>query len=79
MHGLDDIAGIFEFRASCCTRGGELILKPHCSNNARAHSFACCRVNCWNDLPESTRNARSLSSFKHRVAKYHASKLLMVF
>ena len=71
VHGFDDITGIFEFCVNSCTRGGELnILKPHSNNNVRAHSFACRHLNCWNELPETTRNAESLSSFKRLVAKF---------
>jgi len=62
---------------------GELkIFKPHSNNNVRAHSFACRHANCWNELPETTRNAESLSSFKRLVAKFDFSnffsKLLIV-
>ena len=60
-----------------CTRGGELkIFKPHSNNNVRAHSFACRHVNCWNELPETTRSADSLSSFKRLVAKFDFSNFL---
>ena len=83
VYGFDDTTGIFEFRVNSCTRGGELkIFKPHSNNNVRAHSFACRHVNCWNELPETTRNAESLSSFKRLVAKFDFSnffsKLLIV-
>ena len=61
-------------RVNSRTRGGELkIFKPHSDNNVRAHSFACRHVNCWNELPETTRNAESLSSFKRLVAKFNFS------
>jgi len=33
-------------------------------------------VNCWNELPETTRNAKSQSSFKRLVAKYDFSNFL---
>ena len=51
------------------------IFKPHSNNNVRAHSFACRHVNCWNELTETTRNAESLSSFKHLVAKFDFSNI----
>ena len=72
VHGFDDITGIFEFRVNSCTRSGELKIF-NSNNNVRAHSFACRHVNCWNELPETTRNAESLSSFKHLVAKFDFS------
>ena len=75
VHGFDDITGIFEFRVNSCTRGEELkILKPHSNNNVRAHSFAC-----RHELPETTRNAESLSSFKRLVAKFDFSNFLANF
>jgi len=72
-----------KFRVNSRTRGGELkIFKPHSNNNVGAHSFACRHVNCWNELPETTRSADSLSSFKRLVAKFDFSnffsKLLIV-
>ena len=80
VHGFDDTTGIFEFRVNSCTRGGELkIFKPHSNNNVRAHSFACRHVNCWNELPETTRNAESLRSFKRLVAKFDFSNFLVNF
>jgi len=80
VHGFDDTTGIFEFRVNSCTRGGELkILKPHRNNNVRAHSFACRHVDCWNELPETTRNAKSLCSFKRLVAKFDFSNFLVNF
>ena len=49
------------------------------NNNVRAHSFACRHVNCWNELPETTRSADSLSSFKHLIAKCDFSNFLVNF
>ena len=68
------------FIINSCTRSGELkIFKPHSNNNVRAHSFACRHVNCWNELPETTRNAKSLSSFKRFIAKFDFSNFLVNF
>jgi len=78
VHGFDDTTGIFEFCVNSCTRGAELkIFKPHSNNNVRAHSFACRHVNCWNELPETTRSAESLSSFKRLVATFDFSNFLV--
>ena len=80
VHGFDDTTGIFEFRVNSCTRGGELkIVKPHSNNSVQAHSFACRHVNCWNELPKTTHNAKSLSSFKRLVAKFDFSNFLVNF
>jgi len=40
------------------------LVKPICHNNARQFSFACRRIDAWNDLPVNVVNALSLSSFK---------------
>jgi len=55
---------IINFRTDSQTRGDFKIFKPQCKINARAFSFAARHVNCWNALPNSVRNAPSLSSFK---------------
>jgi len=41
------------------------LVKPRCSNNARQFSFACRRIDSWNDLLANVVNALSLSSFKN--------------
>ena len=57
---IDD--SFFSFTINSQTRGK--VFKPQCTNNARAFSFSCRRVNCWNSLPDSVRCAPSLYSFK---------------
>jgi len=49
------------------TRGHNYkLVKPICHNNARQFSFACRRIDAWNDLPVNVViNALSLSSFKN--------------
>jgi len=38
------------------------LVKPICNNNARQFSFACRRIDAWNDLPVNVA-VSSLSSF----------------
>jgi len=59
---IDD--SFFSFTINSQTRGKLKVFKPQCANNARAFSFSCRRVNCWNSLPDSVRCAPSLYSFK---------------
>jgi len=48
------------------TRGHSYkLVKPMCNNNARQFSFACRRIDAWNDLPVNVVNALFLSSFKN--------------
>jgi len=41
------------------------LVKPICNNNAHQFSFACRRMDAWNDLPVNVVNALYLSSFKN--------------
>jgi len=41
------------------------LVKPICNNNARQFSFACRRIDAWNDLPVNVLNVLSLSSLKN--------------
>jgi len=40
-------------------------VKPICNNNDRQFSFACRRIDAWNDLPVTVVNVLSLLSFKN--------------
>jgi len=41
------------------------LAKHICHNNTRQFSFACRRIDAWNDLPVNVVNALTLSSFKN--------------
>jgi len=60
------------------TRGHKLkVIKPSCINNARAFSFACRRVDCWNSLPADILTL-SLSLFKVKLNCINFSKYLFI-
>ena len=61
-----DASDFFEFsQHDICTRGHNFkIVQPACNNNARAFSFACRNVKCWNALPSYVVNAQTVAAFK---------------
>ena len=70
IYGFIDVEStdFFEFSTDNRTRGHNLkIVKPVCNNNARAFSFACRRINCWNSLAEHIVNSKSIAVFKHCI------------
>lgn len=73
-----NVSEFFEF--NCVnTRGHNLkIIKPICSNNARAFSFACRRINCWNSLPADIVQIKSLPVFKDQLNYVNFSKYLFI-
>jgi len=59
-----DFCSFFGLTNYTSTRGHNYkLVKPICNKNARQFSFACRRINTWNDLPVNVVNALSLSSF----------------
>jgi len=59
-----DFCSFFGLTKYTSTRGHNYkLVKPICHNNARQFSFACRRIDGWNDLPINVLNALSLSSF----------------
>ena len=71
-HNIVDlnVSDFFTFDTTGRTRGGNTkLFKPRCNVNIRAHSFACRRVNCWNSLPTSVREAINIYSFKQSLNK----------
>lgn len=73
-----DIGDFFELNThSLCTRGHNLKLaKPMCNNNARAFSFACRNVTCWNALPVNIVNSRSVAAFKYNIEHFNLNQYL---
>jgi hypothetical protein len=60
------------------TRGHKFkLIKPSCINNARAFSFACRRIDCWNSLPADILKL-SLSEFKAKLNYINFSKYLFI-
>jgi len=60
-----DFRSFFGLPNYTSTRGhNNELVKPICNHNARQFSFACRRIDAWNDLPINVVNALSLSSLK---------------
>jgi len=60
------VSDFFSLSSNVNTRGHILkIDKPLSNINARQHSFACRRIECWNSLPNTAVNATSAASFKN--------------
>jgi len=69
----------FELRKDSKTRGhGFWLCKPIYNNNARAFSFACRNIDCWNNLKASIVNSDTLSLFKSRLEFADLSKHLTI-
>jgi hypothetical protein len=81
FNGLLDlsIVNFFEFSNHNRTRGHAFkLVKPVCENNARAFSFACRRISCWNSLPVDVVLIKSLSLFKEKLNYINFSKYLFI-
>ena len=73
-----NVSEFFEFNR-VYTRGHNLkLIKPICFNNARAFSFACRRINCWNSLPANIVEIKSLSLFKEQLNFLNFSAYLFI-
>ena len=79
MHNLicinfDDF---FALNSFSITRGHEYkLVKPICNNNARQFSFACRRIEIWNDLPADVVSCDTVNAFKMRINKINFNKYL---
>jgi len=63
-----DICSFFGLSNYTSTRGHNYkLVKPICNNDAHQFSFACRRIDAWNDLPVNIVNALPLSSFSAEV------------
>jgi len=81
FNGLLDlsIVNFFEFNNHNRTRGHSFkLIKPVCVNNARAFSFACRRISCWNSLPADLLLIKSLPLFKEKLNYVNFSKYLFI-
>jgi len=74
-----DVSQFFELFTYSQTRGHNFkLVKPVNNNNARAFSFACRRVDCWNALPADTVHAKSIVVFKHLLDCHNFYKFLLI-
>ena len=81
FNGLLDlsIVNFFELNNHNRTRGHSFkLIKPICENNARAFSFACRRISCWNSLPADVVLIKSLPLFKEKLNYVNFSKYLFI-
>jgi len=79
FHTLVDInaSDFFVLSANVTTRGHSFKLdKQLCKINARQHSFACRRIDCWNSLSDIVVSAASLQSFKRLLNSCDFSKFI---
>jgi len=61
-----DFCSLFGLTNYTSARGHNYkLVKPICNNHAHQFSFACRRIDAWNDLPVSVVNTLSLLSFKN--------------
>ena len=73
-----NVSEFFEFN-HVNTRGHNFkLIKPICNNNARAFTFACRRIDCWNCLPAYIVNIKSLSLFKEQLNNLNFSPYLFI-
>ena len=74
-----DMSQFFDHCNYSQTRGHNLkLVKSVNNNNARAFSFACCHIDCWNALPADTVLANSISVFKHLLDCHNFYKFLHI-
>jgi len=81
MHNLicinfDDF---FALNSFTITRGHDYkLVKPVCNNNARQFSFACRRIDIWNELPADVVSCNTVNTFKICINKLNFNKYLKV-
>jgi len=72
-----DFCSFFGLTNKTSTRGHNYkLVKPIRHNNARLFSFACRRIDAWNDLPVNVVNALSLSSFKNLLKSCYLDRFV---
>lgn len=68
----------FQLCSDRLTRGHNYrLIKPICNNNARAYSFSCRCLNCWNSLPACIVNATSTRAFKNYLNSANLDKYVL--
>ena len=79
IHGHIEMNELFTFSTHGLTRGHNFkIEKPIVNNNARAFSFSCRRIDCWNSLPEHVINLQSIKAFRSGLQQVNLSKFLSI-
>ena len=74
-----NVVSFFELNNHDRTRGHNFkLIKPVCINNARAFSFACRRINCWNSLPADILLIKSLPVFKEKLNHVNFTNYLLI-
>ena len=66
----------FDDREVNCTRGNKLkIYQGHVQYNLRKYFFSNRVIQIWNSLPDFVIEAKNITSFKNKLAKFWASQL----
>jgi len=74
-----DVSQFFDVTGYSQTRGHNFkLVKPVNNNNARAFSFSCRRIDCWNSLPAETVLATTTTVFKYLLDNYNFNKFLLI-
>ena len=74
-----DMSQFFELNNYSQTRGHNFkLVKTINNNNARAFSFACRRIDCWNALPADTILATSITVFRNLLDAHNFNKFLHI-